>query len=154
MLSCHTDKAADFSDLSLKNLHGVVASHSLPEELPWAVFPAPVLTYREETLVSLFLGNKTFIIIQNTLPCRAEPRDQIIKSSVMDHWCSSAAADSHFLVSTPGCSVLPFLPLVHSQTQSSLTIIYTIGTGEAISSGRWVGASSWASVAVDLICLP
>lgn len=56
----------------------------------------------------LSLGNTTFIIMQNSLPCRAEAQDHIIETSAMDRWCSPAAADSHLLVPTPECSVLPF----------------------------------------------
>lgn len=153
MLSCHTGKAADFSDLPLKNFHGVLL-HSTCLRSYHGLSASPLLTSRGETLFPLSLGSTTFIIAQDILPCRAEAQEHIIKISVVDRWCGPAAANSHLLVSTPECSVLPFLPLVHSQTQSSLTIIYTTRTEESIASAGWVGASSWPSVAVDLICLP
>lgn len=153
VLSCHTGKVADISDLPLKNLHGAIASHCLPEELPWAVSASPVLTYRGETLFPLSLGNTTFIIIQNTLPCRAEAQDHIIKTSVMNRWCCPAAANSHLLVPTPECSILPFF-LPGSFTNPEFIDNYLHNQNWGGSRVREVGRSKQLDISSSWLNLP
>lgn len=101
----------------------------------------------------LSFGKKTFTIYR--ILCHAGPRlkptelklqswrDDVAQLLLIHVWwfLSQIAWSSHLN------------PLLNSQTQSSLTTSYTSRTEEAMASGR-VGASSWALVAVDLICLP
>lgn len=97
----------------------------------------------------LYSEKETFTIHRRL--CHAGPRVKHTELNLQS-WSDDVAQLIHvWWFPTQITLSIHFSPLVHSK--SSLTTSYTSGTEVAIALGRMVGASSYASVAVDLICL-